>query len=71
MRTPSNEADTMRSLTQDQISKSAAYQLNQMIMRKLQKALQVDPEVDILSQIPSSYSSRLAERKMNGSSLHI
>ncbi|KAL6704471.1 hypothetical protein ACN47E_008215 [Coniothyrium glycines] len=37
-----------------------------MIMRKLKTALERDSEVDLASQIPSSYSRRLAERKAEG-----
>ncbi|KAF2254382.1 hypothetical protein BU26DRAFT_500151 [Trematosphaeria pertusa] len=42
---------------------SEASQFNRMVMKKLQKALEADPEVDLASKIPSSYSSRLAHRK--------
>jgi hypothetical protein len=54
--------DTMRPA----VSESEASRFNQMIMRKLQKALDADPEVDLASKIPSSYSSRLALRKAKG-----
>ncbi|OAL43414.1 hypothetical protein IQ07DRAFT_299677 [Pyrenochaeta sp. DS3sAY3a] len=53
----------MQSPSRHQTGKSLACQFNQMVIRKLQKALQADPEVDLLSQIPSSYSTRLADRK--------
>ncbi|KAH6864818.1 hypothetical protein BKA58DRAFT_423328 [Alternaria rosae] len=36
---------------------SLAFQLNQMLMRKLQKALEADPEVDLTSKIPSSHAA--------------
>lgn len=61
-----NETDIMLSPSQHQASKSLACQVNQMVIRKLQKALEADPEVDLVSQIPSSYSSRLADRIAKG-----
>ena len=40
-----------------------AAQFNRMVMRKLQKAIEADPEVDLASKLPTNYSSRLAHRK--------
>jgi hypothetical protein len=45
------------------VSESEAAQFNRMVMRKLQKAIEADPEVDLASKLPTSYSSRLADRK--------
>lgn len=42
---------------------SEAAQFNRMVLRKLQKAIEADPEVDLASKLPTNYSSRLAERK--------
>lgn len=42
---------------------SEAAQFNRMVLRKLQKAIEADPEVDLASKLPANYSSRLAERK--------
>ena len=46
---------------------SAAFQLNRMVLKRLQKALEADPEVDLTSKIPSTYADRLAARKSEGS----
>jgi hypothetical protein len=48
------------------VGDSEASRFNQMVLKKLQKALEADPEVDLASKIPSSYSSRLAHRKAKG-----
>jgi hypothetical protein len=32
-------------------------------MRKLQKAIEADPEVDLASKMPTNYSLRLADQK--------
>jgi hypothetical protein len=45
---------------------SPASELNRLVIRKLQRALEADPEVDLASKIPSSYATRLAERKAEG-----
>jgi hypothetical protein len=42
---------------------SEAAQFNRMVMRKLQKAIEADPEVDLASKLPKTYSLRLADRK--------
>ena len=42
---------------------SEAAKFNEMVIRKLQRAFAVDPEDDLLSKIPSEYSTRLAGRK--------
>ncbi|KAF2277835.1 uncharacterized protein EI97DRAFT_500070 [Westerdykella ornata] len=55
---PTQGADTDNPPTE-----SPACQLNRMVLRKLQKAFEADPEVDLASKIPSTYSSRLADRK--------
>ncbi|KAI4931932.1 uncharacterized protein J4E92_003830 [Alternaria infectoria] len=38
-----------------------------MVLKRLQKALEADPEVDLASKIPSTYADRLAARKSEGS----
>lgn len=40
-----------------------AAQLNTLVMKRLEKALASNPEVDLLSLFPSTYSTRLAKRK--------
>jgi hypothetical protein len=47
-------------------NKFSASELNRLVIRKLQRALEADPEVDLASKIPSSYATRLAERKAEG-----
>ena len=42
---------------------SEAAKFNDMVIRKLQRVLAVDPEDDLLAKIPSEYSTRLAARK--------
>lgn len=42
---------------------SDAARFNRQVSRKLQKALQEDPEADLASKIPDSYAARLANRK--------
>ena len=42
---------------------SAAAKFNATVMRKLQKAIAKDPEVDLFTVFPSNYVSRLAGRK--------
>ena len=42
-------------------SESSAY--NARVFRKIQKHLAADPDVDILSLLPTGYSDRLAEKK--------
>jgi len=34
---------------------SEAAQFNRMVMRKLQKAIEADPEVDLASKLPTTY----------------
>jgi len=51
----------------DPVDRSSALFLNKMVMRKLQRELEADPEVDLASKIPSTYASRLAGRKSDGS----
>lgn len=62
MHPESQEADTG-----DPPVGSPACQFNRMIMKKLQKALEEDPEVDLTSKISLSYANRLAARKPKGS----
>lgn len=47
-------------------AESEATRFNQLVMRKLRKAMDTDPEVDLASKIPLNYSVRLAERKTEG-----
>jgi phage tail sheath gpL-like len=42
---------------------SEAARFNRIVMRKLQKAIEADPEVDLTSKLPTGYSLRLAGRK--------
>jgi phage tail sheath gpL-like len=42
---------------------SEAARFNRIVMRKLQKAIEADPEVDLASKLPTGYSLRLAGRK--------
>ena len=42
---------------------SDAAKFNEMVIRILQRAFAVNPEDDLLSKVPSEYSTRLAERK--------
>jgi hypothetical protein len=49
----------------DEIESEAA-QFNRMVLRKLQKAIAADPEIDLTSKLPTNYSIRLAERKTKG-----
>ncbi|KIV97130.1 hypothetical protein PV10_00918 [Exophiala mesophila] len=44
-------------------AKPEASMLNTLVFRKLKGALERDPEVDLLQQIPISYSARLQARK--------
>lgn len=72
MHTPSHDTDAMHPLSQEADivnppTTSPASQLNRMVMKRLQKALEADPEVDLTTKIPSSYASRLADRKSEGS----
>lgn len=43
---------------------SEAANFNARVLRKVQRALDEDPEVDISMVLPSNYSSRLASRKI-------
>nr|POE49561.1 hypothetical protein CFP56_50478 [Quercus suber] len=45
------------------VTRSDAALLNERVLRGLRKAFEADPEVDLTSRIPASYSKRLAERK--------
>ena len=42
---------------------SEAARLNDRVLRKIQKALEENPEADIAALLPKTYSSRLAEGK--------
>lgn len=42
---------------------SEAANFNATVLRKVQRALEEDPEIDISTVLPSNYSSRLASRK--------
>ena len=46
----------------DQNTTKAA-ELNRRVLRKLEKAFDSNPEVDLLSKMPSSYATRLANCK--------
>ena len=43
---------------------SPAARFNVAAMRKLQKALEADPEVDLITALPMGYAERLADRKI-------
>lgn len=66
MRPSSHEADAVHIQSKQTVSESLACQLNHAVLRKLQKAFEADPEVDLASKIPLSYSTRLADRKAEG-----
>jgi hypothetical protein len=53
------------------LSMSFAAMLNARVMRQLQKALEPDPEVDLMTVFPINYSSRLTSGKLDKSELHI
>lgn len=42
---------------------TAAADFNRMIIKKLAKVLEANPEIGLLSVFPSTYSIRLAQRK--------
>ena len=54
---------TKKARAHDKILASEAAKFNQMVLRKLQRAFETDPEDDLLSKFPSGYSTRLAGRK--------
>ena len=47
----------------DKTPASEAAKFNHMILRKLQRAFETDPDIDLLSKFPTGYSTRLAGRK--------
>lgn len=51
----------------NQSAESEAAHFNRRVMKKLQKAIDADPETDLASKLPLNYSSRLADRKSQGS----
>lgn len=55
MHTPMNEMDMTQPPSQAPVNKGSASYLNQLVMRKLQKALEADPEANLESLIPSTY----------------
>ena len=46
-----------------EIDTSEAANFNLTVLRRLQRLLAVDPEIDLLANLPTGYSSRLASRK--------
>lgn len=42
---------------------SEVAQFNRLVMKKLQRAIEADPEVVLASKLPMRYSLRLADRK--------
>ena len=54
---------TKKRRAQDNTLASEAAKFNQMVLRKLQRAFESNPEDDLLSKFPSGYSTRLAGRK--------
>lgn len=50
-------------VTAVELAESEAAQFNGMVMKKLRKAMDADPETDLASKLPLNYSSRLADRK--------
>lgn len=48
----------------DARNSSEAANFNARVLRKVQRALQEDPEVDISTVLPNNYPSRLASRKI-------
>ena len=48
----------------DARNNSEAANFNATVLRKVQRALQEDPEVDISTVLPNNYPSRLASRKI-------
>jgi hypothetical protein len=70
MHAPTNQMDITRSPPQAPIDEDSASYLNDVVLRKLQKALLEDTEVDLESLIPSTYSIRLAAGKTASTSFH-
>lgn len=65
-RTRQNHGDDRQSPRPKRISisaLSAAAKFNVMAMRKLERALEHDPECDLAAALPPEYSSRLSSRK--------
>ena len=54
---------TKKARAHDENLASEAAKFNQMVLRKIQRAIETDPEDDLLSKFPSGYSTRLAGRK--------
>ena len=47
----------------DKTPASQAAKFNHMVLRKIQRAFELDPEDDLLSKFPTGYSTRLAGKK--------
>ena len=62
---PDNDDDVESPAQKRVLLDSAAAKFNVAAMRKLQRALEADPEVDLANALPLMYSSRLASRKTN------
>ena len=65
---------SLESTSHENITEAA--QPNTRVFKKLEKALASNPEVDLLSLFPSTYSTRLANRKKiatnnNGRSMRV
>ena len=58
-----------------EVIESEVAQFNRLVMKRLQKAIEADLEVDLASKLPTSYSLRLADRKkenkVSGASMQI
>ncbi len=48
----------------DASNASEAANFNATVLRKIRRAFEEDPEIDISTVLPSNYSSRLASRKI-------
>ena len=56
-------APTKKPRAQDYTPVSEAAKFNQVVLRKIQRAFETDPGVDLLSKFPTGYITRLAGRK--------
>jgi hypothetical protein len=59
-----DEADVQNTMPTVEPLLSDAAKFNAATLRKLKRALEEDPEIDIVTALPSNYSSRLADRKI-------
>lgn len=61
---PEDEADSRNTKSKFKQPLSDAAKFNAAALRKVQKALEEDPEIDIATALPSNYSDRLVRRKI-------